>query len=182
MNLRDYPGLLPGLLITLIVATAMGPRLGRRLGVRPSIAWGLIAGVGLVISATLTPGSEAIVDGIRGSGSCDLSRMTLAPFRDLFEFDEIGLNVMLFVPLGVALGMLPRSRSKAWMILGAIAFPFVIEGTQLLVTPLGRACQSGDVIDNLTGLVLGLAAGTLIGIVMFRSPEDGPRGKSPTGL
>ena len=36
--------------------------------------------------------------------------------------------------------------------------PFLIEAVQLVATPLGRVCQSGDVVDNLTGLVIGLVA------------------------
>ena len=39
--------------------------------------------------------------------------------------------------------------------------PASIELIQLLVPPLGRECQSADVIDNLTGLVVGLAAGVV---------------------
>jgi hypothetical protein len=44
-----------------------------------------------------------------------------------------------------------------------VALPFAIEGFQLVVTPLGRACQSADMVDNLTGLVLGLGAGWVAG-------------------
>ena len=33
---------------------------------------------------------------------------------------------------------------------------------------LARGCQSGDVIDNLTGLVIGLAAGSFIAWVASR--------------
>lgn len=48
------------------------------------------------------------------------------------------------------------------MLAAAVALPFVIEATQLLVPSLGRACESADVVDNLTGLVLGLAAGAVV--------------------
>ena len=132
------------------------------LGTSRLVAWGLVAGIGLVIAATPTPGAEAIVHGTSGSGQCDLSRMTLVPLREILELDETGMNVLLFAPLGLALGLLPRSRGKASLILAAIALPFVVEGIQLVVTPLGRQCQSADVIDNLTGLVVGLLGGIVI--------------------
>ncbi len=165
MNLPDYPGLLPGVALAVILGFALRIRVARVLGTSRLVAWGLVAGIGLVIAATLTPGAEAIVDGTSGSGRCDLSRMTLAPLREILELDETGMNVLLFAPLGLALGLLPRSRGKALLILAAIALPFVVEGIQLVVTPLGRQCQSADVIDNLTGLVVGLLGGIVIGAI-----------------
>jgi len=45
------------------------------------------------------------------------------------------------------------------VVVGAIALSFAIETTQLLVLWLDRACQSADVVDNLTGLAIGLAGG-----------------------
>ena len=43
--------------------------------------------------------------------------------------------------------------------LAAILLPIVIETIQAVVPALGRVCQSGDVVDNWTGLALGLAIG-----------------------
>jgi len=67
------------------------------------------------------------------------------------------------VPLGVVIGLLPCSRRKAALLVAAVALPFVVEGLQLVVTALDRACESADVADNLTGLVLGVALGSLAG-------------------
>jgi hypothetical protein len=47
-------------------------------------------------------------------------------------------------------------------VLTAVALPFAIEATQLVVTSLDRACQSADVSDNLTGLALGVVAGWFV--------------------
>lgn len=104
---------------------------------------------------------EALSYGALGSGTCDLSRMRLAGPADLLTLNDIGLNVLLFVPLGVVLGLTRRSRYGAAAIVAAVALPFAIETIQLLVLPLDRACQSGDVIDNLTGLLIGLATAVL---------------------
>ena len=50
---------------------------------------------------------------------------------------------------------------RTYLCLGiALALPLTIETTQLLVPSLARGCQSGDVIDNLAGLLLGLVVGT----------------------
>jgi hypothetical protein len=43
----------------------------------------------------------------------------------------------------------------------AIALPFAIETTQMVVPVIERGCQSADVFDNLTGLAVGLAIGTI---------------------
>jgi len=69
----------------------------------------------------------------------------------------------MFMPFGLAIGLLARSRPKALLVIVAIALPFVIETTQLLVPALERGCQSADVIDNLTGLALGLLIGSGVG-------------------
>jgi glycopeptide antibiotics resistance protein len=112
------------------------------------------------VSAALTP--------LRGSfnfaavgGTCDLSRMGLAPLHELLHIDDTSLNILMFIPFGTAVGLLGRSRQMAVLIVVAIALPFVIELTQLLVPALERGCQSADVIDNLTGLALGLVFGVL---------------------
>jgi glycopeptide antibiotics resistance protein len=92
---------------------------------------------------------------------CDVSRVGLIPLRELTRVNEASLNVLLFVPLGLAVAMLPRTRGAALVALGAVALPFVVEGLQLVVTVLGRGCQTADVFDNLLGLAVGFALGTL---------------------
>ena len=72
------------------------------------------------------------------------------------------LNVMLFVPLGLWIGLARRSRHRGALYLAGVALPFAIETTQLLVPSLARACEGGDIIDNLTGLAVGLVTGTLV--------------------
>ena len=44
----------------------------------------------------------------------------------------------------------------------AAALPFLIEGIQFFGAPIGRECQSADVFDNLTGLLLGYVGGAAI--------------------
>jgi glycopeptide antibiotics resistance protein len=127
----------------------------------PGLAAALILSTGIILSATLTPLRWAIDVGATGSGICDFSRVELAPLTQLLRADEASLNVLLFMPLGVVTGMLPRSRWKAAILGVAIALPFVIETIQLLLPVLDRACESADVFDNLTGLVVGLAGGAV---------------------
>jgi glycopeptide antibiotics resistance protein len=148
----------PGLVVSAVVALAVCGRVANLLGTRPFVGWLLVFSLGTIVAATLTPIHE-VEHGVNGVGTCDLSRFGLAPLADLRSLNDTSLNVLLFIPLGVAIGFLPDGRRKVLLAAGAVALPFVIEGTQLLATSLHRGCQSADVSDNLTGLALGLIVG-----------------------
>jgi glycopeptide antibiotics resistance protein len=159
----DLPWLLPGVAISVVVSIAVSGAVGRALGVRRAVAWVMVLSLGIIMAATLTPQWEALAFGARGSSSCDLSRLGLAPLGELLEPSEASLNALMFIPLGAMIGLVPRSRRKAAVVIAAIALPFAIETTQLLVPALDRACESADVVDNLTGLAIGLGGGVVAG-------------------
>lgn len=161
--LGDVAWFWPGVGITIFVSLILSGPVGRALKARWSVAMILLLGLGLIIAATLTPSREALRFGATGAGTCDFSRIGLAAFSDLFPPGDPTFNVLLYVPLGLALGLLPRSSAKVVLILGAIALPIVIETIQLFATGLDRACQSADASDNLTGLVIGLVLGFALG-------------------
>jgi hypothetical protein len=175
VSFRDYPGLRPGIAIAIVFGLVVSGRLGRAIGVSRFIAWALVVGAGLIIAATLTPSAEAIRYGLHGSGSCDFGRLTPASLDEILMFGETGLNVLLFIPLGLAVGLVPRSRTKLLLVAGSVALPFVIEMIQLTVTSLDRECQSADVVDNLMGLVIGLALGTIFGAAYESTAGTGRR-------
>jgi hypothetical protein len=164
IDLGEYAGFLPGLAVTAGVTLAAAGRVARRLGVRPGLAVMLLLALGVIVSATLTPSREAVHGAIAGQpvggpGTCDLQR--IRPALPV-EFDaDVALNILLFVPLGFVLPFLPRKRWSLGIVAGAVVLPALIETVQLFVPQLDRTCQSADVADNLTGLVLGVVAGTL---------------------
>jgi hypothetical protein len=157
--LRDYVGFVPGLVVSLVVALLFGGAVGRRLGTSRWLGTALLLSVGLVLAATVTPSREAILFGEQGAGTCGFSRVGLAPLWQLTRVDAVSLNVLLFVPLGLTIALLPPSRGRTGVLIGAFLLPFAVELTQLLVVSLGRICQSADVVDNLTGLAVGLLVG-----------------------
>jgi len=159
----NLPWLLPGAAIAFVVSLAASGAVGRALRVRRPIACVMVLSLGIILAATLTPQSEALAFGARGSSSCDLSRLGLAPLRELLRLSDSGGNILMFIPLGATIGLVPRSRRKAAIVIAAIALPFGIETIQLLLPVLDRACESADVIDNLTGLAIGLAGGVAAG-------------------
>ena len=91
------------------------------------------------------------------------------------------LNVILFVPLGILIALLPRSRATAFAVIGAALLPLAIESIQLAARPLGRACQGADVVDNILGLALGLAVGWTGMWISRRASKQPHRGTSPSG-
>lgn len=162
-EILTIPWLLPGIVISLAVAFVLDGPIERYFRTGPLLSWALVVSLGIIISATLTPSRDAIDAGASGLRVCDFSRVELAPIREVLLFGDTGLNVLLFIPLGATIGLMPRSRHKVALIAAAVALPFAIELTQALVRSLDRACQSADVVDNLTGLAIGLVGGLMAG-------------------
>jgi hypothetical protein len=156
-NLNDYVLFWPGVLVALVVAVAASAWLGRAIQ-RPRVtAFGLTFSIGVVVAATLTPGRDALLYGIPGGGACDLSTFALPTIAQLTRLNETSLNVFLFVPLGFTIGLVAGSRRTWPQLVASLALPVAIEGIQLVVTPLGRSCQAVDIVDNVSGLLIGLA-------------------------
>ena len=167
--MNPLAGFLPGVAASLAVGALSSGRVARALGGPRGLAFGLVLFAGIIASATLTPFTGAATRA-EHPGTCDLSRMGLAPLGDLLRPGDVSGNVLLFIPLGVCLALLPRSRSKAILIAAAVAYPFAIEGTQLFAPMLSRQCESADIVDNLTGLIAGLALGSLAGWLPAHMP------------
>lgn len=170
------PWLVPGTIVALAVSILASEPLGRWLGVRRGIAWVLLFCLGVILSSTLSPLDRGGVVAPGTALTCDSSRTWPASPSDLRHGVDVALNILMFMPLGWAIAIAPRSRRKVLVLVGAIALPFAIESAQLLVSGLGRACQTADVVDNLTGLVIGLAGGIVVAWllpVVHANPETG---------
>jgi len=144
----------------ILVAVRASGAVARHLESPRWIAALTLFGFGLVLVATLLP-TLAALDGQPSSGVCDLSRVGLPPLRKLTSVNLVSLNVVLFVPLGVAVGLVPWNRGNMIVIVAAVSLTFVVETIQLALPILGRGCESADMIDNSLGLALGLVVGLL---------------------
>jgi glycopeptide antibiotics resistance protein len=159
VHLGGYPPILPGLMLAAVLSVALTPVAARRLGIAWPHAWLLLISLGVILAVTLTPSREALDHGVVGTVGCDLSRIGPAPFAEYARRDDPILNVAVFFPLGLAIGLMPPSRHRLLVFVAALLLPVAIEVTQAVVVILDRACQGGDVFDNLAGLMLGLAGG-----------------------
>ncbi len=157
--LEPYAGFIPGVILALIMTPVLGRRVGSWLGTGAVSGSGLVLTVGVALAATITPSHDTLAYGFVSGGTCDLTRLSLPTRNQLSVPGDIALNILLFVPLGLAIGWLPRLRLERWVVLLAYGLPFAIEAIQLVAVQLGRECQSGDVIDDVTGLTIGLVVG-----------------------
>jgi hypothetical protein len=108
-------------------AEARGPR------------WPLVVSVAVILGATLTP-SESI---IAGPSLCVLCGQ--GALADALR------NVLLFLPLGVALTLRGRSTARASLVAGGLSI--LVETAQFAVP--GRDPSVGDVVFNVLGAALG---------------------------
>jgi len=154
------PWFVPGVVLSMAIALFACRPIGKLLAIRRLVAWAILVAFGVIVSATLTPLRGALNFGAVGTGTCDLSRIGPAPIGQLLRLDDTSLNVALFIPLGIAIGLVKTLRPRAALIVASAALPFGIETIQLLAPILDRGCQSADVVDNLTGLLVGLGVGT----------------------
>ena len=129
------------------------------------IAFLLLMSVGAVLAATIPPDAGGFSGRPSAPGRCDFGRIGLAPLSQYLHLGDTRLNVVLFVPLGLAVGLLGRSPATARVLVTVLALPLAIEAIQSLAPMLGRGCQSRDVVDNLLGLGIGLALGVLLSVV-----------------
>ena len=154
----------PGSVATIVIAALATPFVARRLGCPRPVALLLLVAVGVIAAATLTPLRALAAEGILVEG-CDFRRVGFAPLSDLGSVNDTSLNILLFVPLGLAVGLLPWRWRTLGVAIAAVSLPFVIEATQLVATGLHRGCQSADVVDNLTGLIAGMGVGSIVRFV-----------------
>jgi glycopeptide antibiotics resistance protein len=166
--MNGVPLFWPGVALVIPLTLLCARPIARALHTSPWRGWLLGFTVAVILVATLTPIHRRL--GLDPSllGTCDLSRTRLASLADIGRVSDISLNIALFIPLGLAIALLPSSTLRLWIAVAAVCAPFVIETMQMLLPALARGCQSGDVIDNLTGLVIGLTAGSFVAWVASR--------------
>lgn len=160
--IQGLPWLLPGLAGTVWLAWLVHQRHTAPTRTRILLV-GWIMSLGLIASATLTPGSDAP---FRSAFACVIERPDVLGVSELFQPSERSLNVLLFIPLGLATALLPRWRYAAVALAAGLAAPVVIELAQRVLPALGRGCQSADVVDNLTGLVIGCFLGLVVRLAL----------------
>ena len=162
---------LPNLAITVAMGMVIGAWAAPRLGLTrraTGALWLTCLLVPLAYTLSATQGG--------GLAGCE---MGLAPWesRTAFFSAETRANVVMLIPAGAAALLFPSGPRRLAALGAALALPAAIEVTQMVVRPLGRACQGADVFNNTLGVLLGfwLAAGVWVLWVALGGGSPAPR-------
>jgi len=149
------PDFVPNLLLTVLIAVVAGALAAPRLGLRHRALGAMWL---LCLLAPLAYTLSATRNG--GAAGCQLG---LAPWESQTALlsAETRNNIALLAPAGAAAFLMPAGARRLAALGAALAMPLLIETTQMIVRPLGRACQVSDIVNNTVGVILGfvLAAG-----------------------
>jgi len=171
-----------GVGVMLLGAIASGTVLGlaavtasRRTGWLGALSWaGLLWWLVVIALVTLVPaeGAPGVVPAEGRLATCSLDVGGPAP-EGFWVFDggQRLLNTVLFVPAGALLVLAVARWRSGWLLapLGLAAlgvFSAAIEWTQLELARIDRACDVTDLIDNVTGALLGFGLGLVLAVVL----------------
>ena len=162
---------LPNLAITLALGMIIGAWAAPRLGLSRRATGALWLACLLVpLAYTLSATRNA------GLAGCEVG---LAPWesRTALFSTETRANVAMLTPAGAAALLFPSGPRRLAALGAALALSPAIEVTQMVVRPLGRACQGADVFNNTLGVLLGfwLAAGVWVLWTALASGNPGPK-------
>ena len=167
--------MLAGAVLSGLVCLALALALQRRTGV--VWAWsfgGLLWSLAVIALVTLLPadGATEVVYADERMGSCSFDLGGPAPAGVwIFSGGQRLLNVLVFVPSGALLVVVAARWRSGWVtvpigLLALAAYSVAIEWTQLELARIDRACDVTDVVDNVTGAALGVAAGLVLVLVL----------------
>ncbi len=167
--------MLLGAALSGVLCLLLALALRRPLGPVTAFAFaGLLWSLVVIACVTLIPanGAPGIVpaEGRLTACSTDLG----GPAPDGFWIFESGqrlLNTVLFVPSGALLVVWAARWRAAWglVVAGVVllaTYSAGIELTQLELARIDRACDVTDVVDNVTGALIGVGVGLLLALVL----------------
>ena len=157
-------------LVSLFLAVLLRPRVGP---VSAFAVAGLCWSLAVIALVTLLPaeGAPGVVpaEGRLTTCSWDIGGPAPEGFW-IFQSGQRLLNTVLFVPSGALLVLAAARWRAGWGLVpvglvGLAAYSAAIEMTQLELARIDRACDVTDIIDNVTGALLGVGLGVVLALV-----------------
>ena len=102
---------------------ALTPVTAKALRSHGLVVFAMLMSFGFVILATLTPTAAALSGAGTSFEWCNLERLMLPAPSELFAINDTIRNVLLFIPLGLFLGLLARTRKAAILVVFAYLLP-----------------------------------------------------------
>lgn len=154
-----------------LLALALSRRLGPVAAVGiAGLLWSLV----VIALVTLVPASGApgIVpaEGRMLTCSWDIGGPAPEGFW-ILQSGQRSLNTLLFVPAGALLVLAVARWRAAWVLapIGLVllgVYSVAIELVQLEVARIDRACDVTDIVDNVTGAVIGFGIGVVLALLL----------------
>ena len=168
--------MLVGAVVSAVLCVLLGRLLNKRLDWFTAMAiaafvWSVIV-IGLI---TLIPanGAPGVVpaEGRLETCSWDIGGPAPEGFW-IFSGGQRLLNTVVFVPSGALLVLAAAKWRSAWFtvpigLVGLAAYSAGIEKTQLELARIDRACDVTDIIDNVTGAVIGVGIGIVLALLVY---------------
>lgn len=147
-----HPLVLPAVVVAVATALILMNSASRALRLARWQSFVLLASTGGVLALTLTPAR------FRSWGAASISDV------------EVLLNVMMFVPIGFIVALVPHDRYRWALALVAVLMPFGIEALQNFVHVLNRYPRWIDIAANVAGVLAGFGVAAVLRRV--RSPGE----------
>ncbi len=156
--------------VCLVLALVVQRRLGLAAWTFSALLWSLV----VIALITLIPadGAPGIVPAEGRLDTCSFDIGGPAPDGFwIFSGGQRLLNTVVFVPPGVLLVLSATRWRSGWVTVpvGLVllaAYSAGIEWTQLVLARIDRACDVTDIIDNVTGAVVGVVLGLMLAVVV----------------
>lgn len=163
LNPPGLRGFQTNLLVTILIVAVAAPWLSRWTKVRwwRVALWLLTVAMPLAYTWTVATGA--------GTPGCHWGQPPWA-FVPQANNPEITFNILMLVPAGAAAWLWPDGPRRLAALFCALVTPAVVEFGQYLFPQLHRACQAGDIINNVIGVLVGwsLVAGVWSGVRIWR--------------
>jgi len=167
--------MLAGAAVAAVLCVLLGLLLVRRLdGITAGALAGLVWTVVVIGLITLIPaeGAPGIVPAESRLETCSWDIGGPAPEGFwIFSGGQRLLNTLVFVPSGALLVVAAARWRSAWLtvplgLAALAAYSVAIEATQLELARIDRACDVTDVVDNVTGAVIGVGIGIVLAVLV----------------
>ncbi|MCT1552158.1 VanZ family protein [Brevibacterium casei] len=169
--LHALPYALPAFGIGLAIAFVVATHLARRLGERrvPIFCW--LSSLALVASLTLTPSGHAR----SAEAALPSSGVWIWALPNLGAFAGVNwqsMNLLMFLPLGIACGLLTRRSTIAWGTVAAFAVSVLVELIQYAAPVLARSqFNSATVLIGWMGIIGGLTVTLILRWLLAKGME-----------
>ena len=145
------------LLAVVVVALLLAFPLARLLRSNPLVTGLLVMSLLAVVALSLAPSNT-----LQAAPGVCLRPVTLPVGRQILWPSDLTANVLMYLPLGVAVVWLRPRPVRLVAMAAALMVPLFVELAQKELIAINRQCSLSDIIGNEVGLVVGMAVGSVL--------------------